>query len=398
MFSSRTDWNTTPNRLSGLTTEKHLRGESIVDLTESNPTKCKFYYPNEKILSALTEPSILSYQPEPRGLLGTRKAIAEYYAEQGIVIAPEQIILTSSTSEAYSFLFKLLCNAGDEVVVPQPSYPLFEYLCQLNDITLRNYRLAYDGEWHIDFASLQAQFSERTRAIILVHPNNPTGSYLKQNDFDRIYSLASEYHLSLIADEVFGSYNISPDVHCANILTSQSLVPMFSLNGISKLLGLPQFKLSWIVIDGNLQQRDEALNRLDIIADTFLSVNTPAQIALPKLLHSALDVRNQIRLRVQTNYKLLQNIFKDSSTSVLRAEGGWYAILQLPQKYSDDNWAEEILTHQNILVQPGHFFDMEQKSCIVISLLPISSLFEDALLRLQRFIKDKIIPSAIRPG
>jgi aspartate/methionine/tyrosine aminotransferase len=174
---------------------------------------------------------------------------------------------------------------------------------------------------------------------------------------------------------------------------------MFSLNGISKLLGLPQLKLSWIVIDGNLQQRDEALNRLDIIADTFLSVNTPVQVALPKLLRSALDVRNQIRLRVQTNYKLLQNIFTDSSTSVLRVEGGWYAILQLPQKYSDDNWTEEILTHQNILVQPGHFFDMEQKSCIVISLLPISSLFEDALLRLQRFIKDKIIPSAgVRPG
>jgi aspartate/methionine/tyrosine aminotransferase len=389
MFSSRTDWNTTPNRLSGLAAEKRLRGESITDLTESNPTKCEFSYPTEEILSALTEPSIVSYQPEPRGLLSARKAIAEYYAVHGIAITPEQIILTSSTSEAYSFLFKLLCNVGDEVVVPQPSYPLFEYLCQLNDITLRQYRLAYDGEWHIDFASLQAQFSDRTRAIVLVHPNNPTGSYLKQNEFDQICSLASEHHSSLIADEVFGPYDMSPDVHCANILTSQSFVPLFSLNGISKLLGLPQLKLSWIVVDGNLQQRDEALNRLDIIADTFLSVNTPVQVALPKLLRCSSDIGNKIRLRIQMNYRLLQKVFADSSTSVLRVEGGWYAVLQLPQKYSDDNWAEEILTHQNILVQPGHFFDMEQKSCIVISLLSVSDLFDDAILRLQRFIEEK---------
>ena len=389
MFSSRTDWNTTPNRLSSLAAEKRLRGESIIDLTESNPTQCEFSYPSKEILSALTEPSIVSYQPEPRGLLSARKAIAEYYAVHGIAITPEQIILTSSTSEAYSFLFKLLCNVGDEVMVPQPSYPLFEYLCQLNDITLRQYRLAYDGEWHIDFASLQAQFSDRTRAIVLVHPNNPTGSYLKQNEFDQICSLASEHHSSLIADEVFGPYDMSPDVHCANILTSQSFVPLFSLNGISKLLGLPQLKLSWIVVDGNLQQRDEALNRLDIIADTFLSVNTPVQVALPKLLRCSSDIGNQIRLRIQTNYRLLQKVFADSSTSVLRVEGGWYSILQLPQKYSDDYWAEEILTHQNILIQPGHFFDMEQKSCIVISLLSVSDLFDDALLRLQRFIEEK---------
>ena len=387
MFSSRTDWNTTPNRLSGLAAEKYLRGESIIDLTESNPTKCKFSYPSEEILNTLSDRSVLSYQPEPRGLLSARKAITEYYAAQGIALTPEQIILTSSTSEAYSFLFKLLCNVGDEVVVPQPSYPLFEYLCQLNDITLRYYRLAYDGEWHIDFTSLEAQLSERTRAIVLVHPNNPTGSYLKQNEFDRICSLASEHHSSLIADEVFGPYDISPGVDCANILTSQSFMPLFSLNGISKLLGLPQLKLSWIFVHGDLQQKGEALNRLDIIADTFLSVNTPVQIALPRLFRFSSDIRNQIRLRIQTNYKLLQNIFADSNTSVLRVEGGWYAILHLPQKHSDDNWAEEILIHQNILVQPGHFFDMEQESCIVISLLPDSRIFKETILRLMRFIE-----------
>jgi aspartate/methionine/tyrosine aminotransferase len=389
MFSSRTDWNTNPNRLSSLVAAKKLREETILDLTESNPTHCGFSYPKQEIISSLANEMGLSYQPEPRGHFSARKAIAEYYAEQGVAITPEQIILTSSTSEAYSFLFKLLCNVGDEVMVPQPSYPLLEYLCQLNDITLRYYRLAYDGEWHIDFASLRTEFSNRTKAIVLVHPNNPTGSYLKQNEFDQICSLASKHHSSLIADEVFGSYDISPDIHYANILTSQSFVPLFSLNGISKLLGLPQLKLSWIVVDGNLQQRDEALNRLDIIADTFLSVNTPVQVALPKLLRCSSDIRNQIRSRIQTNYRLIQKVFADSSASVLRVEGGWYAILQLPQKYSDDNWAEEILTYQNILVQPGHFFDMVQKSCIVISLLPISGLFDDAILRLHQFIKEK---------
>jgi alanine-synthesizing transaminase len=387
MFSSRTDWNSTPNRLSGLLTEKRLRGESITDLTESNPTKCGFSYPDKEILSALAEPTLLLYQPEPRGLLSTRKAIVAYYAAQNIAITHEQVILTSSTSEAYSFLFKLLCNAGDEVLLPQPSYPLLEYLCQLNDITIRYYQLAYDGEWHIDFTSLQSQWSERTRALVLVHPNNPTGSYLKQHEFDKIHSLASQHSFSLIVDEVFGPYDISQNEHRVNTLSAQSLVPMFSLNGISKLLGLPQLKLSWIVVHGTPQQRDEALHRLDIIADTFLSVNTPVQVALPQLLRCSSDIQNQIRLRIQTNYQLLQNVFADSRVSVLRVEGGWYAILQLPHIHSDSDWAEGMLKSQNILVQPGHFFDMEQKSCIVVSLLPHSNLFKDAILRLKAFIE-----------
>lgn len=305
----------------------------------------------------------------------------------GTTISPDQIILTSSTSEAYSFLFKLLCDAGDEVVIPRPSYPLFEYLCHLNDVTLRSYRLGYDGEWHIDFASLQAQISEKTKALILVHPNNPTGSYIKKSEFDRICSFASEHHFSLIVDEVFGAYNISPITDRVIFLNSQSFVPIFSLNGISKLLGLPQLKLSWIIADGLPQQRDEALKRLDIIADTFLSVNTPVQVALPKFLHNSSVIKNQIHSRIQTNYQLLQRVFADSSISVLRVEGGWYAILQLPQKYSDDNWTEEILIHYNILVHPGHFFEIEQNSCIVVSLLSISTLFEASIRQLRQFIE-----------
>jgi aspartate/methionine/tyrosine aminotransferase len=388
MFSSRTDWNTNPNRLSGLVTAKKLRGESICDLTESNPTRCGFSYPKQEIISSLANDLVLSYQPEPFGLLIARTAIADHYRTLGVSVLPEQIVLTASTSEAYSFLLKLLCNVGDEVIVPQPSYPLFDYLFQLNDVTSSHYRLAYDGEWHIDFESFEAAFTDRTRAIILVHPNNPTGSFLKQNEFDRVCTLAAEHQCAVIADEVFQPYAFSPDARRANILASQAQVLLFSLNGISKLLGLPQLKLSWIVVHGNPQKTAETLDRLEIIADTFLSVNTPAQVALPKLLRCSSDIENQIRSRIQTNYQLLQNSFADSSASVFHIEGGWYAILQLPQIHSDDKWAEEILTQQNILVQPGHYFDMEHKSCVVVSLLPISSLFENTLLQLRQFIEE----------
>jgi alanine-synthesizing transaminase len=388
MFSSRTQWNTIPNRLSDLIAAKRLSGEILMDLTESNPTSCEFSYPGKEILAALAQPSSLTYQPEPRGLLRARTAIADYYTTRGVTVLPEHLVLTASTSEAYSFLFKLLCNAGDEVIIPQPSYPLLEYLCQLNDVVLRHYRLAYDGEWHIDFESLQSAFTGFTRALILVHPNNPTGSYLKQTEFDRVCAIASEHQCAIIADEVFQPYSLSPDVHRATILAPRSSGMLFSLNGISKLLGLPQLKLSWIVVNGNPQQTGEALGRLDIIADTFLSVNTPIQAAIPDLLSYASDIGHQIRLRIQTNYKLLQNIFSHSSTSVFQAEGGWYAILRLPQILSDDQWAENILTSQNIIVQPGHYYGIEQKSCIVLSLLPVLDLFEDALIKIRRFIED----------
>jgi aspartate/methionine/tyrosine aminotransferase len=371
-----------------LLAEKQVAGKPIIDLTESNPTQCGFLYPEQEICTALSDESVLLYQPEPRGLLTARIAIAEYYAKLGISVVPEQIILTASTSEAYSFLFKLLCNVGDEVIVPQPSYPLFEFLCQLNDVTLRHYRLAYDGEWHIDFESLETNLTNRTKAVVLVHPNNPTGSYLKQDEFERISSLSIKNHYAVIVDEVFGPYNLSSDDRRLNIMASPSSFPLFSINGISKLLGLPQFKLSWIIVNGSSQQNNETLTRLDIIADTFLSVNTPVQTALPNLLQHASSTTEQIRSRVQKNFQSLQKIFTDSSSSVFRIEGGWYAILQLLQTHSDDDWAYEILAQQNILVYPGHFFDLEQKSCIIVCLLPISDIFVEAVHRIRQFTEE----------
>ena len=387
MFSSRTQWNMAPNRLSALVAAKRLRGEVILDLTESNPTRCGISYPEKEILAALANTSSLLYQPEPRGLLTARKAIADFYATLGITIRAEHMMLSASTSEAYSFLFKLLCNAGDEVIVPRPSYPLLEYLCQLNDVALRSYQLVYDGEWHIDFESLQSAFSDRTRAIVFVHPNNPTGSYLKQNEFERVCALANEHHCAVIADEVFQSYSFFPDVHRANILALQSSVLLFSLNGISKLLGLPQLKLSWIIVSGQPKQIAEAFDRLDIIADTYLSVNTPAQVALPKLLGQLQYIGEQIRKRVCSNYQVLQDIFKDSTVSVFHGEGGWYGILQFPQFHNDDEWAVELLLQQCILVHPGHFFEMKQNSCIVLSLLTSPDVFADALSRIRMFVE-----------
>jgi aspartate/methionine/tyrosine aminotransferase len=389
MFSSRAHWNTAPNQLSDLATEKRLHGESIIDLTESNPTRCEFSYPKQEILTALADESNLVYQPQPRGLLSAREAVTKYYTSHGISITPEQIVLTASTSEAYSFLFKLLCNVNDEVIVPQPSYPLFEYLCQLNDVELRRYRLAYDGEWHVDFTSLQNEVTRKTRAIVLIHPNNPTGSYIKQDEFDRFCTFANKHNCAIIVDEVFEQYAFSHDKRRANILASQSPVLLFSLNGISKLLGLPQFKLSWIIVHGDNQKTIEALNKLDIIADTYLSVNTPVQAALPKLFQYSSHIGEQILERVHANYKQAQAIFSGTSTSVFEVEGGWYAILQLPQIHSDDEWAVEILSRCNIQVYPGHFFDLHHKSCIVISLLPISNIFYNTIMQLRRFIEER---------
>jgi aspartate/methionine/tyrosine aminotransferase len=230
-------------------------------------------------------------------------------------------------------------------------------------------------------------FTNRTRAIVLVHPNNPTGSFLKVQEFERVCSYAAEHKCAIIVDEVFGSYAFSPDPHRAAVLGVQSNVPVFSLNGISKLLGLPQLKLSWIVIDDKTQYTSEALNRLDVIADTFLSVNTPVQVGLPKLLSKSIRIKEKIFNRVLANYKSLKKTFKNSNISVFEVEGGWYAVLQFPQISSDDDWASALLSSLNILVYPGHFFDIEQQSCIVISLLPTADLFKDAVLRIRKFVK-----------
>lgn len=388
MFSSRTNWNATPNRLTRLLEMKRLQGETIIDLTESNPTLCGFSYPDQDILAALTDPSILVYHPEPRGLLSARRAIAEYYSTLNVSVDPDHIVLTASTSEAYTFILRLLCDIGDEVIVPRPSYPLFEYLCQLTDVKLRQFRLAYDGEWHIDFESLQTELNQRTRVIVLVHPNNPTGSYLKQDEFDRVCRIAVEHTCAVIVDEVFGPFTSEHDSRRAKILSGNQEGLILSLNGISKLMGLPQFKLSWIAVAGTIAQVQEALKRLEVVADTYLSVNTPIQVALPKLFQHLPNTIEEIRTRILKHYELVRKVFAGSRVSVYRMEGGWYTILQFPKSKSDDEWVGDLLAHRNILLYPGHFFNFERDSCLVISLLPPTNLFESALLNIRGFIEE----------
>ncbi len=387
MFSSRSQWNIDLNRLSQLLRAKRLRGESIVDLTESNPTRCGFLYPADDILRAIADPSILAYHPEPFGMLNARRAVAEFYARSGTPIDPNRIILTASTSEAYTFLFKLLCNTGDTILAPQPSYPLFEFLGRLNDVELRYYRLNYDGEWRIDFESIRSNLSNNTRAVVVVHPNNPTGSYVKQDEFDALCRYAIERDCAIIADEVFEPFGLIPESRRANIVSCEKDVLLFSLNGISKLLALPQLKVSWILACGGSPKIKDALGRLEIIADTYLSVNTPAQVALPELLQCAAAIGGQVRARVKANYELLLALISGSSISAYFLEGGWYAVLRLPGTQSDEEWATNLLEQRNIVLYPGHFFSIEQESSLVLSLISPTDVLERGVKDIRQYVE-----------
>ncbi|MBI4428216.1 MAG: pyridoxal phosphate-dependent aminotransferase [Ignavibacteriales bacterium] len=353
---------------------------------ESNPTSCGFRYDSRGILDALANVHSLQYRPDPKGLLTAREAVCEYYSGKDVHLDPEQILLTASTSEAYSFLFKLLCNAGDSILVPQPSYPLFDYLCQLNDARPNPYSLSYDGEWHIDIHSLKAQTRE-SRALILVHPNNPTGSYVKQDEKQAIVRFAGEKKLSLIVDEVFAEFDFGVAHRRAGTFATSQPVLTFTLGGISKLLGLPQMKLSWIVISGPSDLRNEALKRLELIADTYLSVHTAIQLALPDLLqrHSALT--DHIRDRVITNFKTLQSaVSAAAGVSLFRCEAGWNAILRLPGTRTDEEWCEHFLQSFHTFFHPGYFYSLGIEGCLVLSLLVDPGTFSDAITKTLSFV------------
>ncbi len=380
MFSSRTDWNLTPNALTQLLEEKRKRGERILDLTESNPTACGFRYPPELAQSLASEQSLL-YEPDPRGLLSARNSVAEFYDRKGIHVDPGNIFLTASTSEAYSYLFRLLCNPGETVLVPRPSYPLFDYLCRLNDVEPIHYRLSYDNEWYLDGESLRNGFDQSTRALLLVHPNNPTGSFLKNREAEQVVEISLQHNIALIVDEVFGEYQIDPGEEIYGSFAGEQRGLVFTLSGISKLMGLPQMKLSWIVLSGDAALVHDARNRLDVISDTYLSVGTPIQQALSTLFRGGQEISAQIRARITANHAWLRASTSQGPISLLKAEGGWNAILRLPNIYSDEAWALRMLQECNILVHPGHFFEIEQDTCIVVSLLPEETSFSDGITR-----------------
>ncbi|OFV95320.1 MAG: hypothetical protein A3H28_11605 [Acidobacteria bacterium RIFCSPLOWO2_02_FULL_61_28] len=382
MFSSRLPGNLRPNRLSERLAAKRRSGAAILDLTESNPTQAGFAYPTQAILQALADARSLRYEPSPAGLPEAREAVADYYAARGQTVEPERILLTSSTSEAYSYLFKLLADPGDEVLVPRPSYPLFAFLAALESLRIVPYPLVYHGAWALDWDALARAVTPRTRAIVLVNPNNPTGSFLKKDERKEVIRLCAERNLALLSDEVFADYCFKPDARRVASLADVEEVPTFCLSGLSKVAGLPQMKVGWMVLAGPAPERAAVRERLELIADTYLSVGTPVQHALPQLLALGTSVREQIAARVQENLASLRSAVEGTACCALDVEGGWYAILKLPRTRSEEDWCLELLDQDSVLVQPGFFYDFDSEAFLVASLLPPPDTFREGIRRL----------------
>jgi alanine-synthesizing transaminase len=380
MFSSRLQWNLAPNPLARLLEEQRAAGAAILDLTESNPTAAGFAYPASQILTALADPRALRYQPDPAGLPAARAAVFEYYGGR---VSAERILLTASTSEAYGFVFKLLADPGDEVLVPRPSYPLFEFLAALDSVRVVHYPLIYHGAWSIDFDALARSITARTRAIVLVNPNNPTGSFLKAAELQQLIFLARRHQLALISDEVFSDYALEDDPQRVPSLTGVEELPTFCLSGLSKVAGLPQLKLGWIVTGGPQAARQEAFERLELIADTYLSVGTPVQWAAAALLGLREHLHAQILARVRENRAFLASqIGENSPWRLLATEGGWYAVLEAPRIHTEEEWVLRFLADDHVLVQPGFFFDFEREAFLVASLLTPPHVFRDGVRRI----------------
>ena len=363
-FSERTRWNTEESELA---LAHRLRREAdlpIADLTASNPTHCGFEYPQD-LLAALTDLRAFDYDPQPRGSMRARQAVCAYYAAHGAAVDPAQVILTTSTSEGYSFLFRLLCDPGGEILIPQPGYPLFDFLAALDDVRLRPVPLVYDHGWQIDFGSLHRTITPATRAIVVVHPNNPTGHFTKAWEAEELARFCRTFDLSLIVDEVFLDYSLEDRPW--TFATGLEQVPIFVVSGLSKIAGLPQMKAAWIVVTG--PERQAALERLEVIADTFLSMNAPVQCALPAWLESRAGIQQQIRARVQANLaELDRQLERVPAATRMRAEGGWYAVLRIPALRRDEETAR-VLLDRGVWVHPGYFFGLPEWGWLVVSLL-----------------------------
>jgi aspartate/methionine/tyrosine aminotransferase len=383
MFSARTRWDLTANRLAALSARLRAAGTAVLDLTETNPTRVGLPAAPD-VLAPLADPAALAYEPDPRGLASARAAVSDDYARRGARVEPGRLVLTASTSEAYAFLFKLLCDPGDEVLVPRPSYPLFDYLAGLEGVAVRSYPLAYDGEWRIDLRALEAEVSARTRAVIVVSPNNPTGSFVKADEAAALHALAARTGLALIADEVFADYAWAGGA--AQTLAVDGPALAFALGGLSKSCGLPQLKLAWIAAAGPAVLRTEALARLEMIADTYLSVGTPVQRAAPVLLARAPALRAPISARVAANLSALRRRVAGSAATLLEPQGGWSAVLRIPATLGEEERVLALLAHEHVLVHPGYFFDFPHEAFLVLSLLPRPVEFEEAVARLLRVL------------
>jgi len=375
-FSSRSGVDLTPNPLAAALAR--FGDRPLLDLTLSNPTRASIPYDGDAILSALARPGALVYEPAPFGLASAREAVAQDLSAHGPRVDPARVVLTASTSEAYAFLFKLLCDPGDEVLVPRPSYPLFEHLARLESVEAVPYRLAYDGAWHVDLPSVRAAISERTRAVVTVSPNNPTGSYLKTSELAEVAALG----LPIVSDEVFARYPLRTDPARARSALEADQALVFALGGLSKLAALPQAKLAWMAVCGERARVEAALARLEVIADAFLSVAGPVQHALPALLTSRAVAEEAIRERTIRNVAWLASAVAGSAVSLLDAEGGWYATLRLPRTRDEQAWALAFLEQDGVHVHPGHFFDFDDEAYVVVSLLTPEATLREASQRI----------------
>jgi aspartate/methionine/tyrosine aminotransferase len=384
-FSNRLPPRTDANALSRAVAALRHDGVGIVDLTESNPTRAGFEYPAD-LLRNLSDPAALTYEPHSLGLPSAREAVAHDYERRGATVSPDAVVLSSSTSESYAWLFKLLCNPGEAVVVPQPSYPLFEHLTRLEGLTAAPYDLQYHGRWEIDIDSVKAA-PEMTRAILLVSPNNPTGSFISARELEQITTICRQRGWALIADEVFADYRLDETAPLTDI-SSRADVLSFSLGGASKSLGLPQVKLGWLVVGGPPAARAAALAGLELIADTFLSVGTPVQIAAPELLRRAAAIRTAIHERVRRNLSRARDTARRyPSCALLRVEGGWCAPVRVPATRSEESRVLDLLERERILVHPGYFFDFPHEAFVIVSLLPQEDIFAEAFERTLRFLQ-----------
>jgi len=388
MFSKRTEWKLTPNRFTQAQADQRAAGMEVLDLSVSNPTRAGLPY-DEAILQALVQPEALDYDPQPKGLLSARQAVARYYHDAHDIygVDPESLILTTSTSEAYSYVFRLLCNTEDEILVPKPSYPLFEFLADLQDVKLVSYPLLYHDAWQIDFASLYKAVNHRTHGVVVVHPNNPTGSYVTSTEIDELNRFCVEYNLALIVDEVFLDYAHDGAARSSLVVNEPALT--FTLSGISKISGLPQMKVAWLAASGPEERRREVLARLEVIADTYLSMNAPLQLATPVLLDQRKHIQPLLLDRIRSNVRELdRQLSRQKTCERLRVDGGWYAVLRVPALQSDEDLAIDLLRKVAVLVHPGHFYDFPKDGYLVVSLITPTDLFREGISRILSALND----------
>lgn len=390
MFANRTNWKLEQNRFTQAL-EAHRRvGRELLDLTVSNPTTCGFEYPQAEILGALTDPCALQYAPESKGMRSAREAVAAYYAGRpgfGIcagAVDPDRIILTAGTSEAYSYIFRLLCEPGDEVLFPAPSYPLLEYVAGLNDVRTVPYPLHYDHGWQMDLGALRAVVTPRTRAVLVVHPNNPTGSFVSPVEADALREICASREMAIVADEVFLDYSADSKAH--STFSFDTNVLTFTLSGLSKISALPQMKLAWLIASGPEALVKAALQRLEIIADTYLSPGTPVQLAAPKLLGQRDRMQEQLQARISANLAYLDSALGTQNLITrLDRQGGWYTVLRCPATGPDEDLAIALLEKHSVLVHPGRFFDFSQDGFLVLSLISPADIFSEGVRRMLGF-------------